>query len=371
MRRIIITCLLLCLFTLSVYSEDNNKNSSIQNAECSLDNVNKSNVDDLMQYSSGSTYSSQTPMGTHYENRHITTDFDRIWLRTADNEPSIPSGLSNLHMEHFNVNLYPYGTPDPADINQHSIGDCDAIAVMASMAYVHPGFVKSIIFKNNNGTFNVKMFDPQGKAVTVVVSSAFLTDSKGNIAATSGKNNVATWATVLEKAIMKYEMIYQVNTDIGGMGSEHVTPLFTGNGNSFAFSPGKLTGDQLAFVVKYSLKHGRFITGGFNKVVTIGKYSTVPGHGYTLMFSSTSQSLFAMRNPWGFNPGGNGGDDGVLNIPLSGDVINTIDIRIIYPGKAGNKCVIKPYISPSFTVNANNQRVDPSIINNSSTNKYY
>ena len=345
---------------------DNNGASLTKIAEWSLDDVKISNgydnIDDLMKYSSGSTYSSQTTMGTHYENKHVTTDSDRTWLSTASNEPSIPSSLSSLQLEYFNVTLYPYSTPKPADINQHSIGDCDGLSAMASMAYVAPDFVKSLIQKNTDGTFSVSMFDPQGKAVTVAVTSNFLADSSGNIAAVSGKDNVATWSTVLEKAIMKYETIYKVDSDIGGIGSENTTPLFTGNGNSFAFGSGTLTGTQIARVVEYSLTHGKFITGGFNKVVAVNGVNTVTGHGYAVMWPSSSGYACEMRNPWGVNSGQDASDDGVLSITLSGDVISTIDLRIIYPGKAGNTGVTKPYTIPSFAVSANNFRVDPKLM---------
>ena len=125
------------------------------------------------------------------------------------------------------MDLYPFGDPVPADVNQHGIGVCSALAVFASMAYLFPDFIKSIIQDNGNGTFTVDMFDPQGQPVEVTVQSTFLGDNNG-IGAASGKKGEATWASILEKAIMKWNYIYQVNPDISGIGSEHVAPLFTG-----------------------------------------------------------------------------------------------------------------------------------------------
>ncbi len=346
---------------------DNNGASSTQISEWSLDDVDLSymTIDDLMQYSSGSTYSSLTPMGTNYENKHVTTSADRTWLQNASNEPSVPSSVSSLQLKHFDVTLYPYGIPEPADVNQHSIGDCGGLSALASMAYVHPAFIKSIIKENADGTFNVGMFDPQGNAVTVVVTSNFLATSGGTIEAVTGKDNVPTWSTVLEKAIMKWNMIYKVNTDIEGIAAEETTPLFTGDGYMFEFSPGKLTGVQLARVVKYSVTHGKFVTGGFWwSALQIGSLWTVADHIYAAMLPSNSQSLFGMRNPWGYNPGGNGSDDGVLNIPLSGQVVSVIDLRITASGRAGNTGVVKPYTPPSFAVSANNLRVAPRLIRN-------
>jgi len=128
----------------------------------------------------------------------------------------------------------------------------------------------------------VKMFDPQGKPLQVTVSNKFLTGNGHNIDAVSGKNNTATWATVLEKAIMKYNVIYKVNPDIGGIGSEHVVPLFTGDGNSFAFSPGKLTARELARVVNVCLDQGKLMIGGFNRAgLPVDNSETVKAHAYT------------------------------------------------------------------------------------------
>ncbi len=307
-------------------------------------------MSDLMPLAGGYTNSGSTPMGIHYAGLHVTTSADRAYLSNPKNEPPAPPGLTPL-FANFTVTLYPYGNPIPADINQHDIGDCDGVSALASMSYLHPGFVKSLITDNHDGTFSVLMFDPQGKRDTVVVDSKFLADNNGNIAAVSGKNNTADWATVLEKAIMKYNVIYHADDDIGGIGSESTTPLFTGDGNSFAFDRGVLTPDQLARAVRVSLAQGKFITGGFGQAISISGLVTVPGHGYAVTISSDHSALFAMRNPWGANPtvsgSLDGSFDGILNIPDTGSVLATIDLRIIEPGLAGTVGVTKAYIPPA------------------------
>ena len=165
-------------------------------------------------------------------------------------------------------------------MNQHGIGDCSACAVLAEMAYVAPEFIKSIITDNGDNTYTVKMYDPQGKQVDVCVTSKFLGSS--SIGAVSGKNNVACWSSILEKAIMKWEAIYQVNPDIYGIGSEHVAPLFTGDGDSFAFFPGNLTASQLKNAVDFSFNSKCLIIGGFNKGgVYVESSQTVTAHAYS------------------------------------------------------------------------------------------
>ncbi|MCU4163644.1 C2 family cysteine protease [Carboxylicivirga caseinilyticus] len=311
------------------------------------------NIDDLMSKAGGFTESNNTPMGRHFENLHVTTDADLAYLNDANNQPPNPNGLESLSWEYQPVTLYPYGTPVPADLNQHAIGDCNGVTALASMSYLASDFVKSIITDNGDKTYTIKMFDPQGKRITVTVDNKFLCNSSG-IQACTGKNGVATWGTILEKAIMKYNVIYQANPDIGGIGSEHVTPLFTGEGSSFSFDRGKLTANELARVVRWGLANGKFISGGFSPQKNIGNVHTVTAHGYALLISRDPSALFGMRNPWGVNPYTTGGyessKDGVLDIPSTGDVPATIDLRVIDPGIAGTKGRTDAYIPPSAAV---------------------
>ncbi|NJO88284.1 MAG: hypothetical protein HC831_04420 [Chloroflexia bacterium] len=318
------------------------------------------NIDDLMPLAHGFTYTESTPMGQHYAGLHVTTDSDRAWLSNPGTLPTIPSALAtSLHWANFSVTLYPYGNPSPADINQHNIGDCGGIAAMASMAYLAPNFVKTLINDNGNGTYAVAMFDPQGKPVTVVVDSRFLADSNGNLGEVSGKGGIAVWSTILEKAIMKYNEIYHANTTIEGIGSEHTIPLFTGNGSSFAFDRNILTPDELARVARVCLAEGKFIIGGFGQVLPVGNVNTVTAHAYTIMISGAPTALFAMRNPWGVNPLVSGGyettTDGVLDIPATGSVPSIIDFRIIEPGLAGTAGTTSPYIPPVQSLKSSEQ----------------
>ena len=322
-------------------------------------------MEDLMHLASGYSKSSITPMGKHYENRHVTTDSDKSWLLVANNEPPAPGSLNEgAEWKELPVTLYPFGEPVPTDINQHDIGDCGGIAALASMAYLYPDFIKSIIKDNGDKTYTIDMFDPQGKAVKLTVSSTFLVrkDNK-RIAAVSSKSDKACWSTILEKAIMKYNVIYKVNPDIGGIGSEHVPPLFTGDGGSFAFSPGVLNNEQLKRAVEASLDEGKLVIGGFNQAVQFGNTKTVTGHAFTFMYSTDSNALFTMRNPWGFNPNTDGKDDGVLHIPDNGYIPPLIDLRIVNPGKAVNmKKDIEPYIPPVFSSVTHELRVNPALM---------
>jgi len=312
-----------------------------------------SDIDDLMGRAGGQSWSSSTPMGGHYQGRHVTTDSDRSYLNDAGNQPPIPSGHeSDLHLKSFAVNLFPSGSPNPTDINQHNLGDCNGITALGAMAYMVPEFVKGLITDNGGGVFTVAMFDPQGQPITLKVDSQFLADGSGNLAAVSGKNDAATWSTVLEKAIMKYNVIYQADGTIEGIGSENVTPLFTGAGSSFAFDRGALSPAEMSRVIKASLACGKFISGGFGAEITLGNIYSVTGHGYACYWPSNDATMISMRNPWGVNPIINGGGydsstDGLLNIPSSTTWSQTIDLRVIDSGIAGTAGRTTPWTPPT------------------------
>lgn len=334
---------------------NNNGGSGTQIAEWTLKQEEAIiNIDDLIEkYGSGFTYSDSNPMGTQYENKHVTTKEDREWLANPDNEPLLLPGTPSLtQFKEFYVNLYPFGEPVPADVNQHAIGDCWALAIFASFAYQCPDFIKSIITKNDGNTFTVKMFDPQGKRVDVCIRSTFLADASGNIGATTGKGNVPTWATVLEKAMMKWEKIYQVNPDINGIGGYLVSPMFTGAGGSFSFGPGQLKAAELERVAKACLQQRKISGGGFNVGdLPAGPLTTVTYHAFTLMHSADPDALFSMRNPWGIDAGNGDKVDGVLNIYDDGVVPPTVDFSIIEPGIAVNymKKNLGAYIPPRYS----------------------
>lgn len=295
---------------------------------------------DLMSYAGGRTFSEVTPMGKKFGNNLRTATLEQMeWLNDPTQNPPIEAATLNAEnymLKALDVNLYPYGDPSPADVNQHAIGDCCACAVFAAFAYTRPGFIKSIISQEGN-VFTVKMFNPAGEPITVKVDNKFICGLKGKLQALSGKGQIATWSTVLEKAMMKWQYVYRYNYGIGGIGTEHVVPLFTGDGDSFAFSAGKLSPQQLERAVKGSLSQGYIVIGGFTKsdVIVENTYKSVSGHAFSLMCPNSASGLFAMRNPWGGAAGSpDGKEDGVMNIPDNRAITDMIDLRICYPGSS-------------------------------------
>jgi hypothetical protein len=328
-------------------------------------------IEDLMGRSSGLTDSELTPMGNHFE-RVLGNPTDQVWFDDASCEPDIEqAGISDeVHWKEFDVDLYPSvgGKPSPADCNQRGIGDCCAVAVFASFAYIYPDFVKDIIKDNGDKTYTVSMFDPAGNPVYVTVSNKFVSDADGSIRSTAGKGGVACWSTVLEKAMMKWQYVYKANYNIGGIGTEHVAPLFTGNGSSFAFDDGRLSNAELKRAVEVCLRQGKFVIGGFrarNGEIPIGGTGgrTIGGHAYTFSHSPDATALFIMRNPWGGHPGLPENSDGLIPIPNDNKIPPIIDLRIVEPGKAADygEGVNVPYTPPAFTRTQMGMHVSPEL----------
>ncbi len=308
---------------------------------------------ELMALASGWSNSDVTPMGNRFEKAREATADDLAWLANASENPPVEAAGIGGNWISCPVNLYPYGSPVPADVNQHAIGDCCMCAVFASLAYMHPDFIKNII-KVNGSTYKVTMYNPKGEPITVAVNNEFICDGNGNISQLSGKNNTACWSTIMEKALMKYEYVYRVDYPIGGIGTEWSAPPFTGCGDSFAFSPESLTPDQMSRVAKTVVDLGYIAICGFrqNDVIVDDPFKSVSAHAFTVMYPQKSGALFACRNPWGGAAGSpDGKEDGVMNIWNDGTVPQLIDFRIVYPGKASDfpKRGVGPYTPPSFS----------------------
>jgi hypothetical protein len=306
-------------------------------------------ISDLMHLASGSTSSSQTPMGRYYEDaaRHVVTSAERAFLTDPGQLPRVPPSVSHLRFHPFPVELYPSGRPRPADVNQRAIGDCSAAAVMASIALLNPGFIERIVHDRGDGTFTVDAFDPRGRPMTIGVDSRFLGGSSTRLEAVASKTGKADWATVLEKAMMKYLDVFEITPRIGGIGSELASPILTGTGSSFAFMPGTLGTSQLSRVVRGTLGRGKIVIGGFRNVRPVGDLKTVTLHAYSILIPDPG-AMISMRNPWGRTPRVNGSDDtssdGVLEVPATSTFASEIDLRIIEPGAALGAGISAPYV---------------------------
>lgn len=337
-------------YKLSIKS--NNGGSATQIAEWTLSATKfDGNIDDLRHYFEDITDSEKTPMGKYNENKKVATVADLEWLSDPAKEPKT---FGKFNWSTYNITtLYPYGDPSPADCNQTALNDCSLVAVFAEMAYLYPKFMKSIIKENPDKSFTVSVFDPQGKPIKVGVSNRFFGDGT-SLNATAGKHSKVTWATVMEKAVMKWKEMFDGSSNIGGIGTQGVTAIFTGSGNTFRIAPGKMSPKDFQRVVRVSLNQRKIVIGGFNKggikvqkdLDTEEHNQTVTAHAFSFSLAPVDKPyLFGMRNPWGGSS-----RDGLMYVTDDGEIPQLIDLRICDSGVAKAFAVgnLEPYIPPTW-----------------------
>lgn len=97
------------------------------------------------------------------------------------------------------------------------------------------------------------MYDPKGKQISVGVGGDYFIGNSGDLGALGGRNKEVTWATILEKAMIKWNRIYQGSSNVGGIGTEYVSAIFTGDGESVGFGANALIAEDLQRAVEVSL----------------------------------------------------------------------------------------------------------------------
>ena len=65
--------------------------------------------------------------------------------------------------------------------------------------------------------------------------------------------------------MIKWNQIYQGSSNVGGIGTEYVSAIFTGDGESVGFGANALIAEDLQRAVEVSLKQGRLVIGGFTR----------------------------------------------------------------------------------------------------------
>ena len=302
------------------------------------------NLGDALYRAERFNHSDQTPMGHGYEylgDYPPTTEEQRARLLDPEEEPCAYVYDATLAWKPREVTLYPFGQPLPTDVNQHQIGNCGVLANLGALAYMYPKFIESIIHENADGTYTVDLFDPNAQPVQVCVKPTFMLFPDWEPTwcyGTSGKNDVITWSSVLEKAIMKWKHVYigEGDENLGGLGAEFTNPMITGDGGGIIFPAGSLSPEQLKAVVTDAIAKGFIITGGFNQEQATGDGSgiTTTGHTWSVVLSANPDALLAMRNPWGGCDGADGRLDGVLNVFDDGKIPQTVGMDIWFPGVA-------------------------------------
>ena len=284
-------------------------------------------LDDLLPAVTDITYSSQTPMGRNFLFHLQPSNEDKAWLQSTKEV----FDEATEQIKAFDINLFPHGKPVLADVHQKGVDDCNAMSVLADMAFLYPDFIKSIIHKEAADSFRVDMFDPEGRPIMVCVSNRFPVMEGGYPIFCVGEDDSYNWISIMEKAAMKWIKVYNHINTISGCNAEMITPMFTGDGRSFCIQPGRLESKDLARMVNTCLEHGMMVNGGFlNSDIPLDGHKTIAKHGHSFLPPQRKGALYAIRNPWG-----GGANDHVMNVMSDNTVVPPlIDIRVISPGAA-------------------------------------
>jgi hypothetical protein len=228
-----------------------------------------------------------------------------------------------------NFNPFPGGDPSPADVDQHAIGDCYLDAVLGSLAAQNPTYVKNMVQANADGTYTVHLFDLNGNRVDVTVNNQLPMDSKGNLVGVCGPNNQANWASIVEKAVAKYNDVYHgINyspTDVGyaalnnGVNDDGFYEILTGINANYTPSDApylKTPEQQDAFALQMhdAINNGQTVWASSTTFQTMPDGNQIEGaHQYSVIDVNQDANgnwYVDVRNPWGHTPTIFGWDDG-------------------------------------------------------------
>ena len=155
---------------------------------------------------------------------------------------------------------------------------------------------------------------------------------------------------------MKWNSVYHTVGSLEGIPIEFTSPIFTGNGESFAFDYGVLDYAQMERVVTVMLNKGWIVAGGFHvsdQIIGDGPLKTVTAHAFSFILDDHTSAKYGARNPWGYSNGSPDYPDpydGVAPIVDDGKTQPLIDLRICNPGSALDfrQKYLLPYTPPSF-----------------------
>jgi hypothetical protein len=225
------------------------------------------------------------------------------------------------HYEYDTADLYgPSGNPSEQDIMQNSLGDCYFVATLGAVADQQPGRIKNAIsFDVSTGTFNVKMYRPDGTTVTIPVTQQDITDNKNRGGGSKLDNGGGPiWPAVMETAYAKMNDSNWSNglaegyNIIGGGGfADNAMQTVTGSkgtdlqplGGIFFAVPTAIKSDILYTQISDALAQGKAVTLS-TRVETSGQDGLVDAHTYIVdsVYKDASGAVkVVLRNPWGTN----------------------------------------------------------------------
>lgn len=303
-----------------------------------------------------------TPMGKRFLvvlGRPIGAD-QLAQLQNVAVQPPLPvADRSTVAYARWAINNYAANSPNVAEF----VGGASlytSAAALFGLAWQNPNFSRSIVQQQDANTFVVRLYDPNGRPVSVVVDNALPTPTASpNTLAyvmagstdTPTRLPAANWASLVDKAIMKYCYVYGIGNaqkaTYGAadfLGAETVAAMLTGNGSSVAYRAGSLSPAALQVVVARALTSGALVVGGWAQDGNdLGGWQVYASRAYTVGGTTGGAAGIALQyrypesttaNVSGLTLYDGGGHRGVLNLEAADPVLSSISLRIVAPGAA-------------------------------------
>jgi pyrrolidone-carboxylate peptidase len=138
---------------------------------------------------------------------------------------------------------------DKSDVQQGYLGDCYFMALLAAIAEVRPEAIEQMVTPNDDGTFTVKFFGPDGKRVNQTVTPTFPSYASGTPAYgqpgdQSDVYGKELWPMLIEKAWMQAHGSW-LAIEGGKIDTKQHAIAMTGSVREDMPMPGRLSDDAL------------------------------------------------------------------------------------------------------------------------------
>lgn len=251
-------------------------------------------------------------------------------------EPFVHGGNRSANIDKF---LMDFEDIDINDVRQGHLGDCYLFAAMAAVARVNPQAIRDLIHKNDDGTYNVKLYIYDQKwqphrTPTIIqrIKPVFPSwkESKGSAYGHSGEGEeqgdvLELWPMLIEKAYAYYRSGYDVIQEHEGRTTDVIIPLLVkgvtihDSESHEDLKPGQE--GKIAKNIAKAIEQRRAVTAATKsksdlskedpQLVT-GPYGTVHGNHYYVPLSvDLSKLKMDLYNPWGEEK------DHLTGLPLS------------------------------------------------------
>ncbi len=259
----------------------------------------------------------------------ITSNKTIFYVAEADVDKETAPGIESLADTHAATPIFAAGGPSANDIHQGGLGDCYALAALASIARLKPTVISDMVKDTGGGTVAVRFFNkagapPKYTALWIKVDKQMYMDPATHQPIYASVHG-ALWPLLVEKAYAVFKGKADGYEGIGGGGHSHDTfEQILGQAGAKTAIPEGVVEQRLGSKVYSPEARGLFtqIEGLLNrgKFVALGtkewgkggtgrsggeNTEDVPGlassHAYSVLALSETDGhkYLSIRNPWG------------------------------------------------------------------------